>query len=69
MNDHTCTHYDGHAYCKLPATHRLLVDGKPAQSGGYICAEHGRLVVEEYAPHGGWLGVWTMEPLRQEVQA
>ena len=63
MTDHTCTHYDGYRYGKQPATHRLLVNGLPAHGGGYVCEEHGRVVVEEYAPRGGLLGTGTMDPL------
>ena len=66
MIDHTCTHYDGYHYCKRAATHRLLVNGSPAQGGGYVCEEHGRVVVEEYAPHGGLLGTWTLAELEAQ---
>ena len=66
MTDYHCTRSDGYRRCDQPATHRLLVNGLPAQGGGYVCEKHGRVVVEEYAPHGGLLGVWTMEPLEAQ---
>lgn len=48
--------------CTRDATHRLLVNGKPARNP-YVCQEHGQQVVDEYARISEIVGTWTMEAI------
>jgi hypothetical protein len=62
-----CCQYDEE--CTAPATHRLMVNGKPANSG-CMCQQHAEATLALATFNAdllGSLGVWTMYPLDQEA--